>query len=57
MTFTERKTQKLFKGLVVGFGPKGMPGRTLCVKSLKEEERVLTNCSVNSEFMGEKFSP
>ena len=24
---TERKTQKLFKGLVVGFGPKGMPGR------------------------------
>ena len=25
---TERKTQKLFKGLVVGFGPKGMPART-----------------------------
>ena len=24
---TERKTKKLFKGLVVGFGPKGMPGR------------------------------
>ena len=24
---TERKTQKRFKGLVVGFGPKGMPGR------------------------------
>ena len=23
---TERKTQKLFKWLVVGFGPKGMPG-------------------------------
>jgi hypothetical protein len=23
---TDRKTQKLFKGLVVGFGPKGMPG-------------------------------
>jgi hypothetical protein len=26
-TVTERKTQKLFKGLVVGFGLKGMPGR------------------------------
>ena len=24
---TERKAQKLFKWLVVGFGPKGMPGR------------------------------
>ena len=24
---TECKTQKLFKGLVVGLGPKGMPGR------------------------------
>ena len=24
---TERKTQKLFKGLVVSFGPKGMSGR------------------------------
>ena len=24
---TECKTQKLFKGLVIGFGPKGMPGR------------------------------
>ena len=24
---TDRKTQKLFKGLVVGFGPKGMPSR------------------------------
>ena len=24
---TEGKTQKLFKGLVVGFGPKGMTGR------------------------------
>jgi hypothetical protein len=23
---TERKTQIFFKGLVVGFGPKGMPG-------------------------------
>ena len=26
-TFTQPKTRKLFKGLVVGFGPKGMPGR------------------------------
>ena len=24
---TERKIQKLFKGLVVGFGPKGIPDR------------------------------
>ena len=24
---TDHKTSKLFKGLVVGFGPKGMPGR------------------------------
>ena len=24
---TDRKTQKLFKELVVGFGPEGMPGR------------------------------
>ena len=32
---TERKTQKLFKGLVVGFGPKEclVECATLCVKS------------------------
>ena len=27
MTSTEHKNQKKIKGLVVGFGPKGMPGR------------------------------
>ena len=29
---TDRKTQKLFKGLGVGFGPKEMHGR-MCIKS------------------------
>ena len=44
---TERKTQKLFKGLVVGFGPKGMPGRmyNMCVKS-----EVMLLCIITNIF-------
>ena len=34
---TDPKTQKLFNGLVVGFGPKGNPGRACAIVCVKSE--------------------
>ena len=53
-TFTQlnARLKKLFNGLVVGFGPKGMPGEcaTLCVKS-----EVMLMGTDQHEFMFESF--
>ena len=50
---TECKTQKLFKGLVVDFRPKGMPGRMYDIRS----EIILFSNNANNFFFVIKRSP